>query len=87
MDPKLEEAEKELIEKFENVKEDLGRVFVSFETIRNATPYDDISKALEDLEDVVKDVRTGGVIGSGANSHKRALKKWIEAGGSPTDQE
>lgn len=81
MDPLLEEAERELVEKFDDVKEDLGRVFVSFENIRNATPYDDISKALEELEEVVKDVRTGGIIGSGANSHKRALKKWVEAGG------
>ncbi len=86
MNPILEDAEKELLEKFEKVKEDLGRVYVSFEDLRNATAYDDISKALEELEDIVKDVRTGGIIGSGANSHKRARKKWLEAGGANPDQ-
>ena len=82
MDPKLEDAEKNLLEKYEKVKEDLGRVFVAFEDLRNADAYADISSQLSELESVVKDVRTGGVIGSGANSHRRAREKWIEAGGS-----
>jgi hypothetical protein len=30
------------------------------------------------LEDVVKEVRDGGVVGSGANGHRRALKEYQE---------
>jgi len=82
VDPKLEEAEEELVEKYEKVKEDLGRVFVAFEDLRNADAFADISGQLENLESVVKDVRTGGIIGSGANSHRRAREKWLEAGGT-----
>ncbi len=78
----LDKATEELEETFEKVREDLGRVFVAFEDLRNAGPSDDVTGMLDTLEEVVKDVRTGGLLGSGANSHRRARERWIEAGGS-----
>lgn len=77
----LEHATEELNEAYERVREDLGRVFVAFEDLRNAGPTDDVHGLLDKLEDVIKDVRTGGVFGSGANSHRRARDRWLEAGG------
>ena len=79
----LEEATEELHESYQRVREDLGRVFVAFEDLRNAGATDDVHGLLDRLEDVIKDVRTGGVFGSGANSHRRARERWIEAGGQP----
>jgi len=32
----------------------------------------------KDLEKTVKEVRDGGVVGSGANGHRRALKDYLE---------
>lgn len=77
----LEKATEELNEAYEKVREDLGRVFVAFEDLRNAGATDDVHGLLDRLEEVIKDVRTGGVIGSGAHSHRRARDRWLEAGG------
>jgi hypothetical protein len=79
----LDNATKELNEAFQGVKEDLGRVFVAFEDLRSAGPTDDVHAVLEALEDVVRDVRTGGFVGSGAHRHRRARQRWLEAGGRP----
>ncbi|MGH1489698.1 MAG: hypothetical protein ACRBK7_09940 [Acidimicrobiales bacterium] len=78
----LDEATKELNEAYEKVREDLGRVFVAFDELRNADATSDIHSLLDELEEVIKDVRTGGIIGSGANRHRRARENWIEAGGT-----
>lgn len=80
----LDEATRELNEAYENVREDLGRVFVAFEDLRNAGATSDLHRLLDTLEDVIKDVRTGGLIGSGANKHRRAREAWLKAGGQPT---
>ena len=42
-----------------------------------AGPEDDLSGLLEDLEDAVKEVRTGGMVGAGANGHRRALEDYL----------
>jgi hypothetical protein len=39
-------------------------------------PEDDVYELLKDLEDMVKEVRTGGVVGSGAKGHKKALEDY-----------
>ncbi|MGI9599041.1 MAG: hypothetical protein ACR2QK_22950 [Acidimicrobiales bacterium] len=80
----LDEATEQLNEAYDKVREDLGRVFVAFEDLRNAGPTSDIHALLDTLEDVIKDVRTGGIIGSGANRHRRARDSWLEAGGTAT---
>ncbi len=79
----LNEATEELNEAYEKVREDLGRVFVAFDDLRAAGPTADIHSLLDTLEDVIKDVRTGGLVGSGANRHRRARDKWMDAGGQP----
>lgn len=79
----LNKATEDLNEAYEAVREDLGRVFVAFDDLRAAGATDDIHTLLDTLGDVVKDVRTGGLVGSGANRHRRAREKWLEAGGKP----
>ena len=79
----LNEATEKLNEAYEAVREDLGRVFVAFDDLRAAGPTHDIHALLDTLEEVIKDVRTGGLVGSGANRHRRAREKWIDAGGEP----
>ena len=46
---------------------------MAFDAVLRAGPEDDLSGLLEALEDKVHAARTGGVLGSGANGHKRAL--------------
>jgi len=41
--------------------------------VEEAGPEDDLYDLLGNLEDAVKEVRTGGLVGSGATGHKRAL--------------
>jgi hypothetical protein len=79
----LDDATEELHEAYEAVRDDLGRVFVAFDDLRNAGPTDDLHTLLQALEDVVKEARTGGLVGSGANRHRRARERWLEAGGRP----
>jgi len=46
--------------------------------VEAAGPEDDLSGLLDDLEKVVKEVRDGGTIGSGAHGHRRARKEYLE---------
>lgn len=45
----------------------------------SAGQEDDVYDRLKDLEKTVKEVRDGGVVGSSANGHRRALKDYEEA--------
>lgn len=75
----VEKAREKLEKEYASVQESLGEVHVAFDAVRNAGPEDDITDLLDELEKTVKDARTGGVVGSGANSHKRALDKYNDA--------
>jgi len=55
----------------------------SFDVVSAAGPEDDISQMLEDLEDTIKEVRKGGLIGSGAKGHREAREKFFELKGRP----
>ncbi len=79
MSDDVEKAREKLEKEYSSVQESLGEVHVAFDAVRNAGAEDDISGLLEELEKKVKDARTGGVVGSGANSHKRALEKFKKA--------
>ncbi len=72
-------VEKEFIE----VQESLGNVHVAYNAVLNAAAGDNVHDLLAELEKEVKAARDGGVIGSGANDHRRALKKFreLEGGG------
>lgn len=73
-----DEAKQKLEKEYASVKESLGDLYVAIEALRSAGPEDDLSGLLESVEDAAKNARTGGVIGSGAKSHRRALKDYRE---------
>jgi hypothetical protein len=74
----LEEARKRLDDEFGQVRRKLGKIRASLEKVEAAGPEDNLHDLLADLEKTVKEVRDGGVVGSGANGHRRALKRYLE---------
>ncbi len=81
MDNDLEDARKELDQEFNQLRKDLDKIRERFDAVTAAGPEADISELLEDLEDTVKQVRTGGMIGSGAKGHREAREKYFKAKG------
>jgi predicted glycosyltransferase len=79
----LEDARKELDKEFMQVRKNLETVREHFDRVLAAGPEDDVSSLLEELEDTVKKVRTGGLVGSGAKGHREAREKYFEAKGKP----
>jgi hypothetical protein len=79
----LEDARKELDKEFMQVRKNLETIREAFDRVLAAGPEDDVSSLLEDLEDTVKKVRTGGLVGSGAKGHREAREKYFEAKGKP----
>lgn len=77
----LEEARRKLDDEFQQVRRRLGKIHSALDRVDAAGPTDEVYELLKDLEDVVKDVRTGGVIGSGARGHKRALEQYRQQKG------
>ncbi|MEE9415040.1 MAG: hypothetical protein V3V01_07135 [Acidimicrobiales bacterium] len=76
MNDDIEKARNKLEKEFSQIQESLGEVHVAFDAVRNAGPTDNIHDLLKELEKKVKNARDGGVVGSGANSHRRALDKY-----------
>ena len=74
----VNEARKKLDDEFGQVRRHLDKIQDAFDEVNRAGPEDDISGLLERLEEVVKEVRTGGIVGSGAHGHRRALKDYNE---------
>jgi hypothetical protein len=74
----LEEARKRLDDEFGQVRRKLGKIRGALDKVEAAGPEDNLHDLLEDLEATVKEVRDGGVVGSGANGHRRALKHYLE---------
>lgn len=72
----LEEARKRLDDEYGQVRRHLDRIHSAMDRVDAAGPEDDLYELLKDMEDVVKEVRTGGVVGSGAKGHKRALEDY-----------
>jgi hypothetical protein len=77
----IEEARKRLDDEYGQFRRHLDNIHDAFHKLKAAGPEDDIYGLLEDLEKTVKEVRDGGVIGSGANGHRRALKEYQELEG------
>jgi hypothetical protein len=78
----LEDARKELDHEFAQFRnKGLGRIHEAVDRVVAAGPTDDVFALLKHLEDVVEDLRTGGVVGSGAKGHREAREHWLEAGG------
>ena len=76
-----EDARKELDKEFMQVRENLKTVKEKFDKVLAAGPEDDVSALLEELEDTVKKVRTGGLIGGGAKGHRKAREAYFELTG------
>jgi hypothetical protein len=72
----LEEARRKLDDEYGQVRRHLDRIHAAMDRIDASGPEDDIYELLKDLEDVVKEVRTGGVVGTGAKGHKKALENY-----------
>ena len=75
----VEEAKKKLDEEYGQVRRKFAKIHTAFDRVISAGPEDDVYDRLKDLEKVVKEVRDGGVVGSGANGHRRARKEYEEA--------
>lgn len=75
----IEEARVKLISEHAEVMESLGNVWVKVEALKAAQPTDNLHDLLLELEKEVQAARDGGIVGSGANDHRRALKKYLEA--------
>jgi hypothetical protein len=77
----LAEARKDLEKEFGDVRKHFGELEAALRSVLNANAEDDIEHLLKELEDRVHKARTGGVLRSGANSHARARKKYLELSG------
>lgn len=79
MSGQLEDARRKLDDEYGQVRRHLEKIHKALEKVERAGPEDDVYEALKDLEDVVKEVRTGGLVGSGAKGHRRALDDYRKA--------
>ena len=75
----VEELRKKLIDEYGQVHRKLDKIHEALDKCEKAGPEDDLHGLLDDLEKIVKEVRDGGVMGSGANGHRRALKEYRKA--------
>jgi hypothetical protein len=72
----LEDARRKLDDEYGQVRRHLTRVHAALDRVDAAGPEDDLYALLKDLEDAVKEVRTGGIVGSGAKGHRKALEDY-----------
>ena len=72
----LEEARKRLDDEYGQVRRRLDKIHEALDKVEEAGPEEDLYDLLGNLEDAVKEVRTGGLVGSGAKGHKRALDEY-----------
>jgi len=74
----MQEAREKLEDEFGQVRRHLDKIHDALNRVEAAGPEADLSGLLDDLEKAVKEVRDGGVVGSGAHGHKRARKEYLE---------
>ena len=75
----VDDLHKKLMDEYGQIRRKFDQIHTAFDRVVTAGPEDDIHERLLELEKVVKEVRDGGVVGSGANGHRRALKDYQEA--------
>ena len=78
MSEELAKARDQVHKEFKKVSERIADIHVAFHAVKDAGPEDDIYGLLDTLEDVVHKARTGGVMGSGAKGHRKALAEYQE---------
>ena len=76
MSEDLDKARKRLEDEYGQVRRHLDKIRHALDDVEKAGPEDDVSELLETLEKRVHEVRTGGLIGSGAHGHHRALEDY-----------
>ena len=81
MTAETEKLREELDSTYRKVRDELPRIHEALDHVDAAGPEADLSDLLHDLEKVVHDVRTGGLLGKGANAHRRARADYLEAKG------
>lgn len=74
----LDEARKKLDDEYGQVRRNLDNIHQALDKVEKAGPEDDLAGLLEKLEDAVKEVRTGGLLGHGAKGHARAREDYLE---------
>ncbi len=74
----LEEARKKLDDEYGQVRRHLAKIHEELDKVEKGGPEDDLHGLLKHLEKTVKEARDGGIIGSGSNGHRRALKEYNE---------
>ena len=79
----IADAQQRLENEYKSAMESLGDLYVAVEALKSAVLHDDIVGLLSNIEDAAKKARTGGVIGSGAKSHDKALKQLRELTADP----
>lgn len=72
------EAFAEVTSEYNEFRGTFGAVLNAVSQVDQAKPGDDIESLLDKLEETVKKVATGGMMGSGINGYTRALKRWQE---------
>jgi hypothetical protein len=75
----LEHAKKRLDDEYGQVRRRFDEIHEKFDRVTTAQPGDDLEGLLKDLENKVKEVRTGGKLRPGANGYTRARKDYEEA--------
>jgi hypothetical protein len=75
----LEKAKKRLDDEYGQVRRRFDEIHERFDRVATAQPGDDLEGLLKDLEDKVKEVRTGGMLRHGANGYTRARKDYEKA--------
>ncbi len=75
----LEEARKKLDDEYGQVRRHLSKIHEALDAVEQAGPEDDLHDLLKKLEKTVQEVRDGGIVGSGANGHRRALDEYRKA--------
>lgn len=82
MTTSLEDARKEMDAEFAQFRDKgLGRIHEAVDRVVTAGATSDVYGLLKRLEEVVEDVRTGGLLGAGAKGHSEAREEWLKVGG------
>ncbi len=75
----VDEAKKRLDDEYGQFRRHLDTVHDALDQVVSANAEDDIYERVKKLEKAVKEMRDGGIIGSGVNGHRRALEEYQEA--------
>jgi len=73
------DAKKRLDDEYGQFRRHLDSIHDAFDQVVSAKEEDDIYDRVKKLEKVVKEVRDGGIVGSGLNGHRRALEEYKAA--------